>query len=47
MGGITGIHGGRPADKEKALNEVVKATMREKNIAIENAEEMARAAEGG
>ena len=47
MGGITGIHGGRPADKEKALKEVVKATTREKNVAIENAEERARAAEGG
>ena len=47
MGGITGIHGGRPADNEKALKEVVKATMREKNVAIENAEERARAAEGG
>jgi len=34
------------ADNEKALKEVAKATMREKNVAIENAEERVKAVEG-
>jgi len=33
------------ANKEKALKEVVEATMKEKGTAVENAEEQARAVE--
>lgn len=34
------------ADKEKTLKEVVEAMTREKNIAMENAEERVKAVEG-
>ena len=36
----------KEADKEKALKEVAKDTVRERNVAVENAKEKARATEG-
>ena len=36
----------KEADKEKALKEVAEDTVRERNVAVENAKEKARATEG-